>query len=120
MYHRHESVTMAASDITERDQEGLVRGRRVLAAPGAYDPEPAAAAAARRFVRETLCSWQLADRSSRLVDDAVLLTSELVTNAIVHAGTPPQVSCRLDGGEGERAGRGRQPRRRGAAARAAT
>jgi serine phosphatase RsbU (regulator of sigma subunit) len=30
-----------------------------------------------------------------LVDDAVLLTSELVTNAVVHAGTPVQVTCRL-------------------------
>jgi len=30
-----------------------------------------------------------------LVDDAVLLTSELVTNAVLHAGTPVQVTCRL-------------------------
>ncbi len=88
-----------------------MKGRRDLAATAAYEPEPAAAAAARRFVRETLCSWQLADRSSRLVDDAVLLTSELVTNAIVHAGTPLQVSCRLDGGEVEVAVRDRHPAR---------
>jgi hypothetical protein len=33
-----------------------------------------------------------------LVDDAVLLTSELVTNAVVHAGTPVQVTCRLADG----------------------
>jgi hypothetical protein len=31
------------------------------------------------------------------VDDAVLLTSELVTNAVLHAGTPVQVTCRLLG-----------------------
>ncbi len=89
----------------------MKKGRRDLAASAAYEPEPAAAAAARRFVRETLCSWQLADRSSRLVDDAVLLTSELVTNAIVHAGTPLQVSCRLDGGEVEVAVSDRHPAR---------
>jgi len=88
-----------------------VKGRCDLTASAAYEAEPAAAGAARRFVRETLCSWQLADLASRLVDDAVLLTSELVTNAIVHAGTPVQVSCRLDGGEVEVAVRDRHPAR---------
>ena len=88
-----------------------MKGRRDLAASAAYEPEPAAAAAARRFVRETLRSWQLADRSSRLVDDAVLLTSELVTNAIVHAGTPLQVSCRLEDGEVEVTVQDRHPAR---------
>ncbi len=88
----------------------LAKGRRDLTASAEYDPEPAAAAAARRFVRETLHSWGAADRS-RLVDDAVLLTSELVTNAIVHAGTPLRVSCRLDGGEVEVTVRDRHPAR---------
>jgi serine phosphatase RsbU (regulator of sigma subunit)/anti-sigma regulatory factor (Ser/Thr protein kinase) len=88
-----------------------VKGRRDLAASAAYEPGPAAAAAARRFVRETICSWQLADRSSQLVDDAVLLTSELVTNAIVHAGTPLRVSCRLDDGEVEVTVQDRHPAR---------
>ncbi len=88
-----------------------MKARRDLAASAAYEPEPAAAAAARRFVRETLRSWQLADHSGRLVDDAVLLTSELVTNAIVHAGTPLQVSCQLVGDEVEVAVRDRHPAR---------
>jgi serine phosphatase RsbU (regulator of sigma subunit)/anti-sigma regulatory factor (Ser/Thr protein kinase) len=66
-----------------------------LVATAAFQPEPAAAAAARRFVRETLNSWQLPCRDD-LVSDAVLLTSELVTNAVVHAGTGIQVVCRLD------------------------
>lgn len=69
-------------------------------ATAAYQPEPAAAAAARRFVRDTLRLWDLTGRSARqdaLVDDAVLLTSELVTNAVLHAGTPVQVTCRLLG-----------------------
>lgn len=65
-------------------------------ATAAYAPEPAAVGAARRFVRDTLRSWELAGPAwGQLVDDAVLLTSELVTNAVLHAGTPVQVTCRL-------------------------
>ncbi len=66
-----------------------------LVATAAFQPEPEAAAAARRFVRETLNSWQLPCRDD-LVSDAVLLTSELVTNAVIHAGTGIQVVCRLE------------------------
>jgi len=77
-----------------------VQLRDELVATAAYQPEPAAAAAARRFVRETLRSWPLPGRDDRpdpdaLIDDAVLLTSELVTNAVVHAGTSVHVTCRL-------------------------
>jgi serine phosphatase RsbU (regulator of sigma subunit)/anti-sigma regulatory factor (Ser/Thr protein kinase) len=79
-----------------------VEGSSDLVASAAYQPEPAAVAAARRFVRETLQSWLAPDQVPEgrgLVDDAVLLTSELVTNAVVHAGTPVQVTCKLaDGG----------------------
>src|ERR1700728_4513303 len=83
-----------------------LEARDDLVATAAYQPVPAAAAAARRFVRDTLCSWNLAgersgagggDEPDTLVDDAVLLTSELVTNAVLHAGTPVQVTCRLLG-----------------------
>jgi serine phosphatase RsbU (regulator of sigma subunit)/anti-sigma regulatory factor (Ser/Thr protein kinase) len=73
-----------------------VDGHEGLVAAAAFEPEPTAAAAARRFVRETLNSWQLSGRDD-LVADAVLLTSELVTNAVVHAGTGVQLTCRLDG-----------------------
>ena len=65
-------------------------------ATAAFEPEQTAVAAARRFVRETLNSWQLSGRDD-LVADAVLLTSELVTNAIVHAGTGVTLTCRLNG-----------------------
>ena len=79
-----------------------MEGSSDLVASAAYQPEPAAVAAARRFVRETLQSWLAAEQAPEgrgLVDDAVLLTSELVTNAVVHAGTPVQVTCKLaDGG----------------------
>ena len=91
-----------------------MRGRSDLVASAAYQPEPSAAAAARRFVRRTLQSWDIAARTwdpDRLVDDAVLLTSELVTNAVVHAGTPLDVTCRLTSGELEVAVRDRHPAR---------
>src|SRR5258708_37502606 len=72
----------------------------VRVASAAYQPEPKAAAAARRFVRDTLQAWVVTGAADGhgLVDDAVLLTSELVTNAVVHAGTPGQGTCRLPGG----------------------
>ncbi|RGD58379.1 PAS domain S-box protein [Kitasatospora xanthocidica] len=41
----------------------------------------------RRFTRETLASWGL----DALIDWAELLTSELITNALVHAGSPTQL-----------------------------
>jgi serine phosphatase RsbU (regulator of sigma subunit)/anti-sigma regulatory factor (Ser/Thr protein kinase) len=91
-----------------------VRERSHLVASAAYQPDPSAAAAARRFVRQTLQSWDIAQRSTeagRLVDDAVLLTSELVTNAVVHAGTALDVTCRIAGGDLEIAVRDRHPSR---------
>jgi serine phosphatase RsbU (regulator of sigma subunit)/anti-sigma regulatory factor (Ser/Thr protein kinase) len=91
-----------------------VRGPDDLVASAAYQPEPAAAAAARRFVRETLRSWQIGERTpdpDRVVDDAALLTSELVTNAVVHAGTTFDVTCRLASGELEVAVCDRHPAR---------
>ena len=80
-----------------------MKGRKNLVASAAYLPEPAAVAAARKFVRDTLCSWLdtapgAEERHGGLVDDAVLLTSELVTNAVVHAGTQVQVTCKLAAG----------------------
>jgi anti-sigma regulatory factor (Ser/Thr protein kinase) len=73
-----------------------LKSQEDLVATAAYAPEPAAVSAARRFVRETLRSWDLAGPAwGPLIDDAVLLTSELVTNAVLHAGTPVQVTCRL-------------------------
>jgi serine phosphatase RsbU (regulator of sigma subunit)/anti-sigma regulatory factor (Ser/Thr protein kinase) len=59
-----------------------------------FPPEVASVAAARRFVGETLRNWGVDE-----VDDAMLLTSELVTNAIVHAGTEVEVVCETLGGQ---------------------
>jgi GAF domain-containing protein/anti-sigma regulatory factor (Ser/Thr protein kinase) len=81
----------------ESQPRGHVKGRNNLVASAAYRPEPAAVAAARKFVRETLQSWLEArpPGDTGLIDDAVLLTSELVTNAVVHAGTQVHVTCKL-------------------------
>jgi hypothetical protein len=49
---------------------------------------------ARRFTRETLEAWRLDD----FVDTAVLLVSELVTNAVLHARSGVEVV--VDGGPG--------------------
>jgi serine phosphatase RsbU (regulator of sigma subunit) len=53
-----------------------------------------ASSRARRFVRSTLREWAVDDDT---VDTAELCVSELVTNAIIHSGTPPQVAVRSDG-----------------------
>lgn len=48
--------------------------------------------AARRFVSSTLSTWGC----SHLADDALLVTSELVTNAVVHASSAPELLLRLN------------------------
>lgn len=58
-------------------------------AAATFEPVGRSVAAARTFVRDTLQGWGLTD----IVDDAVVLTSELVTNAVVHAGTTADVVC---------------------------
>jgi anti-anti-sigma regulatory factor/anti-sigma regulatory factor (Ser/Thr protein kinase) len=60
-------------------------------------PIPTAAAAARTFVREVLGYWQLALPDGTLVDRAVLLASELVTNALIHARTELRLRLELRG-----------------------
>jgi serine phosphatase RsbU (regulator of sigma subunit)/anti-sigma regulatory factor (Ser/Thr protein kinase) len=60
-----------------------------------FGPRPEAVALARAFVRETLTGWDIPGRhgSESIADDAVLLASELITNAILHAGTAAEVAC---------------------------
>ncbi|KIZ14733.1 regulatory protein [Streptomyces natalensis ATCC 27448] len=63
-------------------------------AAATFEPVGRSVATARAFVRDTLQGWGCID----IVDDAVVLTSELVTNAVVHAGTAADVLClRTDG-----------------------
>lgn len=57
-----------------------------------FDADPGSAALARRFVRARLDEWDAAE----LQDAAALVVTELVTNALVHAGTSGSVDLRLD------------------------
>ncbi|NGN67577.1 SpoIIE family protein phosphatase [Streptomyces sp. A7024] len=58
-------------------------------AEATFEPVGRSVAPARAFVRDTLQGWGFAE----IADDAVVLTSELVTNAVVHAGTAVDVRC---------------------------
>jgi serine phosphatase RsbU (regulator of sigma subunit)/anti-sigma regulatory factor (Ser/Thr protein kinase) len=75
------------------------RARRCETLPGS----PLAPGSARSLVRTAVAEWAEAGLpgaehlTGRLADDAVLVVSELVTNAVVHAGTEVDVECRLDG-----------------------
>ncbi|MGA4798968.1 SpoIIE family protein phosphatase [Streptomyces lavendulocolor] len=63
---------------------------------------PLAPSAARRFVRAALADWTglalpaAAAISDRVAHDAVLVAGELVTNAVVHAGTTVELLLRLE------------------------
>ncbi|MFJ8058692.1 SpoIIE family protein phosphatase [Streptomyces sp. NPDC096142] len=69
----------------DRPRSSVITAR----AAASFDPVGRSVATARSFVRDTLQGWGFAD----IVDDAVVLTSELVTNAVVHAGTAADVLC---------------------------
>ncbi|MHA4816186.1 SpoIIE family protein phosphatase [Streptomyces aculeolatus] len=60
-----------------------------------------APARARAYVRAMITERALATSSlgppaEQLADDAALLTGELVTNALIHAGTPMELACRVE------------------------
>jgi DNA-binding NarL/FixJ family response regulator/anti-anti-sigma regulatory factor len=59
----------------------------------ALGPVPTATAAGRRFVQEVCGRWGLQE----LAEPAALLASELVTNAVVHAGTAMELRVELLG-----------------------
>jgi anti-sigma regulatory factor (Ser/Thr protein kinase) len=56
-------------------------------------PDLSAPQRARRFLRSRLTEWALCDG---IAESAELCVSELVTNAVIHSGTGPQVTLRLD------------------------
>jgi anti-sigma regulatory factor (Ser/Thr protein kinase) len=60
-------------------------------------PDPVAASQARAFVTTTISRWGLAgaEGPQPMLDTAELLTSELVTNGVLHAGTPLGICVRL-------------------------
>jgi serine phosphatase RsbU (regulator of sigma subunit)/anti-sigma regulatory factor (Ser/Thr protein kinase) len=69
---------------------------------------PLAAGSARRLVHAALSDWARAAEpdtfTERLTDDALVVVSELVTNAVVHAGTDVDVACRLENTDDEPTG----------------
>ena len=56
-----------------------------------FAPRREAVSQARGFVRQALQGWG----AEEVLDDALLLVSELVTNAVVHAGTQADVRCEV-------------------------
>ncbi|MFJ6941154.1 SpoIIE family protein phosphatase [Streptomyces sp. NPDC101132] len=76
---------MAEPGIATRSRSAVITAR----AAASFDPVGRSVATARAFVRDTLQGWGFSD----IVDDAVVLTSELVTNAVIHAGTRADVLC---------------------------
>jgi len=52
-----------------------------------------ASSLARRFVRDRLQEWAI---DGEVTDNAQLCVSELVTNAVIHTGTPSRIAMRLD------------------------
>ncbi|NEA93114.1 ATP-binding protein, partial [Actinospica acidiphila] len=63
---------------------------------------PLAPGSARAMLRKALTEWAQSSAdgadllTGRVGDDAALVASELVTNAVVHAGTEVQLTCRLE------------------------
>ncbi|MFG2473801.1 SpoIIE family protein phosphatase [Streptomyces fagopyri] len=92
--------TALAPDAPAHHRAGLETVVRA-ALPGT----PLAPSTARRLVREALAdraALALSDAgtiSERLCDDAVVIVSELVTNAVVHAGTDVELVCRFEIGD---------------------
>jgi serine phosphatase RsbU (regulator of sigma subunit)/anti-sigma regulatory factor (Ser/Thr protein kinase) len=58
-----------------------------------FDPDARSVAEARRFARRTLEGWG----ADELVDTVSLVVSELMTNAVVHAGTTVRLALGLQG-----------------------
>lgn len=64
------------------EQRGTATVRALPVASTSLPAHPASSRAARAFVTENLRTWDLGSA----VDDAALLVSEVVTDAILHAG----------------------------------
>ncbi|MFI1958466.1 SpoIIE family protein phosphatase [Streptomyces althioticus] len=84
-HQRHEPAGQGAMPVENRSRSSVITAR----AAASFEPVGRSVASARSFVRDTLQGWGFGD----IVDDAVVLTSELVTNAVVHAGTSAELLC---------------------------
>ncbi|MET7651080.1 SpoIIE family protein phosphatase [Streptomyces sp. NPDC005486] len=92
-HQRGDLTGQGALHVDDRPRSSVITAR----AAASFEPVGRSVATARSFVRDTLQGWGFAD----IIDDAVVLTSELVTNAVVHAGTHADVLC-LRSAEGVR------------------
>lgn len=103
---RDDDVTAARTTMTGGSGGGPAARSLRASLPG----DPRAAAAARRLVRSAFVEWAGQELpgahrlTGRLADEAELLVSELVTNAVVHAGTAVELRCRLESPDGPRPG----------------
>ncbi|MDR6979187.1 PAS domain S-box-containing protein [Streptomyces sp. 3330] len=84
-HQRGDLSGQGALHVDDRPRSPVITAR----AAASFEPVGRSVATARAFVRDTLQGWGFAD----IIDDAVVLTSELVTNAVVHAGTHADVLC---------------------------
>ncbi|WP_407077552.1 SpoIIE family protein phosphatase [Streptomyces sp. SCSIO 30461] len=97
-----QDTAAAAATAARRSRHLLAqRGGVRAAARTSLPANPAAASAARRFVGAALAEWTRLGTvpvrgADRLAEDTALVVSELVTNAVVHAGTTVEVLVRLD------------------------
>lgn len=80
-----DDVTMLAVSRTSR--------RRLYTATEELPADSSASPLARRFVGSRLTDWGV---DVEVAETAQLCVSELVTNAVIHSGTPSQVTVRLD------------------------
>ncbi|WP_406392613.1 SpoIIE family protein phosphatase [Streptomyces sp. NBC_00882] len=96
---QRESVARA-SDVPTRDGDALPHAP--ARAHAALSGGPLAPGSARALLRAAFTEWAelalpgtefLTDRQA---DDAVVVVSELVTNAVIHAGTDVELDCRLE------------------------
>ncbi|MEU5276530.1 SpoIIE family protein phosphatase [Streptomyces asoensis] len=84
-HQRGDLADRGALHVDDRPRSSVITAR----AGASFEPVGRSVATARSFVRDTLQGWGFTD----IIDDAVVLTSELVTNAVVHAGTHADVLC---------------------------
>src|SRR5215472_15693970 len=84
-------ASRSASDGYDRRVSSTAQGAPTDLRTAVFGPDPAAVGPARALVRDAVREWG----AQAVLDDAVLIASELVTNAIVHPGTAAEVSCSL-------------------------
>jgi len=105
---QRETASRASDAPAHRSAEQRSGGVRPRAQKSAALPgSPLAPGTARAIVRAALTEWAEVDLpgtehlTERLADDAVVVVSELVTNAVVHAGTDVEVACRMEEASGD-------------------